>query len=435
MDKLPAHGAADARHLVQLLLIGAMISATTVVLVTIGTSLFVAEEGAEQLPLSFLALAVVSMLIALCLAGIVDRLPRLRLLQGLLLAVCLLLAAARPMIDMGLPGVFYVIYIAGLSFEILADIVFWTLATDYASDRQLTRWTPLLAIAFPIGGACGGGLTALLLLVASPVESLVVVPLLCAVIIAQLTLLKALRPRRAAAEEASEELPQQEEEATPLPPEERGYISLIALMCGNVLVMSVLFHLQEYLALRLYNEAYPDPAELASFLAIVNTVIQALEVVLLLSAGRLILERASPVVRNLIFPLTTVVSLGALLASFRLPATILMNVNGNSVSNAVFEPVKTMNYTAVPRRVLGRARMLADGVFYPCGIAATAAFLMLAQEFLSVYQLTLCAFGLAVAFLTVSFILGRRIAAAQQGGQQPDPTLPSAPQPDPAPGD
>lgn len=417
----PGRGAADGRHLVQLLLIGAMISATTVVLVTIGTSLFVAEEGADKLPVSFFALAAVSMLIALCLAGVVDRLPRLRLLQGLLLCTFVLLAAARPLIDAGFPAVFYVIYIAGLSFEILADIVFWTLATDYASTRQLTRWTPLLAIAFPIGGACGGGLTALLLLVATPVESLALVPLLCAVMVAQLTVLQITRPRSPAPE--AEAVPEETAAPAPLPPTGRGHAPLVALMCGNVLVMSVLFHLQEYLALRLYTEAYPDPAGLASFLAVVNTAIQVLEVVLLITTGRLILERASPVVRNLVFPLSTVASLGALLASFRLPAAILMNVNGNAVSNAIFEPVKTMNYTALPHRVLGRARMLADGVFYPGGIAATAGFLMLAQEAMSVYELTVCAFGLALLFLAVSFTLGRRISAAHKqalGAQEED---------------
>jgi hypothetical protein len=405
-------GQADAnwRSLVQLFAIGAMISATTVAMVTVGTALFVAQESPDRLPYAFVILAAVSMLIALGLAGIVDRMQRLRLLQGLLLASAILLPLSHYLAKNETFGATYGIYVAGFAFEILADIVFWTLVVDCAKTSQLPRWTPLLAVAFPIGGALGGALTALLLVHLQPVDLLLVIPLLCTIIVAQLTFLGASRPlvrNTQQTEPTSESVQAETAAAGPT----TGVATLVCLLCGNVFLMSVLFHLQEYLVLKLYTAAIADPNALASFIALVNTGIQVLEVILLLSVGRIVLEHAGPLLRNIIFPLATSVSLLALLANFRLPFAVLVNMNNNSVSNAIFEPVKTLNYTAIPDHIAGRVRMVVDGVFYPCGIAVTAILLVFTQDWLTTYQLTLLAFGLAVAFLCIGLLVGRRVSA------------------------
>ena len=388
-----------------------MISATTVAMVTVGTALFVAQESPDRLPYAFVILAAVSMLIALGLAGIVDRMQRLRLLQGLLMASAILLPFSHYLAKNEIFGATYGIYVAGFAFEILADIVFWTLVVDCARTSQLPRWTPLLAVAFPIGGALGGALTALLLIHLQPVDLLLVIPLLCTLIVAQLTFLGASRPLVRDTQQPDPMPESLQSKATAAAGSPPGVATLVCLLCGNVFLMSVLFHLQEYLVLKLYTEAIPDPNALASFIALVNTGIQVLEVVLLLSVGRIVLEHAGPILRNIIFPLATSANLLALLANFRLPFAVLVNLNNNSVSNAIFEPVKTLNYTAIPDHIAGRVRMLVDGVFYPCGIAVTAILLVFTQDWLTTYQLTLLAFGLAVAFLCIGILVGRRVSA------------------------
>ena len=84
--------------------------------------------------------------------------------------------------------------------------------------------------------------------------------------------------------------------------------------------------------------------------------------------------------RNMIFPVTTLLSLCGLFCFWGLPAAVVMHMNANAVSNAIFEPVKTLNYAAIPYRMLGQVRMLAEGVIYPAGIALSGIGLLWLQS-------------------------------------------------------
>ena len=176
---------------------------------------------------------------------------------------------------------------------------------------------------------------------------------------------------------------------------------LVGAICGGILLMSALFCLQDYLAMTVYAEAFEDEDELAGFLAVVYSAQQAAELIILALFGRIVLERGGPMLRNMIFPVTTVLSLTGLFCFWGLPAAVVMHMNANAVSNAIFEPVKTLNYAAIPYRMLGQVRMLVEGVIYPAGIALSGIGLLWLQSMAEPRTTLLVTLCLAALFAVV----------------------------------
>ncbi|MGZ8996666.1 MAG: HEAT repeat domain-containing protein, partial [Rhodospirillales bacterium] len=87
-------------------------------------------------------------------------------------------------------------------------------------------------------------------------------------------------------------------------------------------------------------------------------------------------------------------------------AAILLHVNANSVSNAVFEPVKTFNYMALPYQALAQVRMLVEGAVYPAGIALSGFVLLWLQATVSTPLILLVAIVLAFVFLGAAATTG-----------------------------
>ncbi|MGE5442928.1 MAG: hypothetical protein ACM3Q0_07795, partial [Bacteroidota bacterium] len=71
---------------------------------------------------------------------------------------------------------------------------------------------------------------------------------------------------------------------------------------AGIFSMSALFCLQDYLSMTIYAENITNPDSLASFMAMVYAGQQAAELAFLALMGRLILERAGPLVRNCFSP-------------------------------------------------------------------------------------------------------------------------------------
>lgn len=141
-------------------------------------------------------------------------------------------------------------------------------------------------------------------------------------------------------------------------------------------------------------------------MAIVYAGHQAAELLILAGCGRLILERAGPVFRNLIFPVTTCVGLVSLLSFWNLTTAVLVHANVIALSNAVFEPVKTLNFAALPYRALAQVRMLVDGVLYPLGVALSALGLLWLQSWAGPHSVLAISLAVAVIFLGVSAMVG-----------------------------
>jgi CRP-like cAMP-binding protein len=420
---MAASGGLRGSVVVRLALVAGLLSAGKVLLYTAGTTLFLARDGIAGLPLLYVTLAVLATLVSIGLGHIVDRVPGGRLLPGLALAIAVVVAGLLGGLVLGLAWAPMGLLLAAHLYDIVTDIVFWVLVAAFLDNLRLRRLTTRLYIAIAIGGSTAGILAERALVWLSPGQLLLPVILLAG--LAALALWPvAVPPTTGAGGEAGEV-------GTGLGDLGRflarhPFALLLAL---NSMMLTVVYSLTEFVCFALYAETYADEAELGRFLALIFAGLQLAELAVLWLAARGVVERAGPFLRNLLFPLGSLACLAALLAQPRLAWAILAHVNTEAVSNAVFEPVNTTNYGALPAAVHGRARTLADGVFYPVGMALAGLVLAILPADDAAFRARVLALVAAGFFVLLNLVVAQRylptLVRHLRHGQRP--RLPAAP--------
>jgi hypothetical protein len=390
-------------------LLAASISAAKVLLYTGGTTVVLARGGVEELPLFYVALALLAVTLSTSFALVVDRLAPM-CLAGRTLAAWAVAGAGLFVAVAALPDgplARFLALASGHIYDILSDIVFWVAAALYLTSYQLRTASPWIYAATAGGGVLGGGLAAGLAQVA-PAEFLFLAttPLLL-VAVAQIRLAaRRLRPTEDDDRDDTSDEASALDALRSLPGLLRRH-PLAVLLDLNSFMLTLVYTVSEYLAFATYEDAFADEARLALFLAVIFAVLQVGELVLLLVVSRRLLERATPVWRGVAFPLAALGSLVVFWLGPKLPAAILTHLVTESVSNALFEPANNANYAALPRPVHGRVRTLADGVLYPIGMAA-GGLLLVAVQYRPSAALAL---GMAAAGLFV-LLVGSAAASA-----------------------
>jgi hypothetical protein len=308
---------------------------------TVAFALFLANEGPSQLPRFYLLLAIAAILLSIALGLVVDRVPKLGLARTTLVMIMFTAAAGRWMIDADVAGAYFIILATAFIFEIGIEILFWAACAAYVDTTELKRTTPLICLAIAIGGAFGGLLARALSWTVDAPDLLLVMVVFAGAAILQFTVPANFK-----------ELPdgQSERAATgELAPGPWRFLGvavrhpLLLLIALNALALTILYGIAEFLILSVYREHYPQEQELTRFLGIVFALLQACEFVLLASLSRTLLERTTPLVRNLVFPLTSLVCFVALAFSNRLSVAVMAHVNAEAASNAIFQPVHNAN--------------------------------------------------------------------------------------------
>ncbi len=323
--------------------------------------------------------------------------PRIALGQAAFLGTLLGAASLRLPIALDLPAAYFAVLASAHIYEIVLDIVFWVVVAAFLDTIELKRGTPLIYMALATGGVAGGLASALSPVV--PTEDLLLaLPALGVrgrpVRARRTPAAGAARSRRARAGPAR---PGRAPAPAAAPATRYPLILLIAL---NATMLTILYGLCEYLVLTVYAQHFESQIALTRFLALVFAGIQVLEFALLYLAGPA--RRAGPIARNLIFPASSLVCLIGLAISPKLPAAIATHINAEAVSNAIFQPVNNTNYLALPLRFHGRIRMLADGVFYPAGLALAGGMLLTLQAQLAPAQINFVAITFALVFIALN---------------------------------
>ena len=381
------------------------LAAAKVILSTAGVSLFLAKEGPEQLPLFYVLLAAVSILLSAGFGGVVDRVPRITLGQAMFLGTLLGAASLRILIALQLPAVSYALLASAHLYEIVLDIVFWLVVAAFLDVIELKRGTAFIYMALAAGGVAGGALTSALSPWVATEDLLLALPVIGLIAAAQFGLARRRLQELPDPQRSEADTPGALENLRVLPRLVARY-PLILLIALNALLLTVLYGLCEYLVFTAYAERFADGAALTRFLALMFAGIQVLEFALLYVLSRPLLERAGPLARNLVFPLTSLACLSGLAFGQKLPAAIVTHLNAEAISNAVFQPVNNANYAALPVRFHGRVRTLADGVFYPSGLALAGVMLLSLQDRLALGQVTYIAMVFALVFILINVGVG-----------------------------
>lgn len=393
------------RRLSHFVFLAATLLCADVLAMTLAESLFLANVGANRLPLFYLLLAAVSIPVASGFSHLVDRVPRLRLFHGLLLGSLGLAVLLRGMAVRSTLTGYFALYTGFSVLELLLEIQFWVLVSDYFTSLELKRAATLLVAAMSGGGLLGGAAASLLVETFTPATLLWLVPPFYLLAMAQLALLgRAQRPPEAADTEEEQTGMLESLKSFPLLVRRHPIVWMLAL---SALLAPFLRCVAEFQVFSIYERRFPDEQELAGFLGLLSGTLSVLEFAVLLFFTRPLIQKLGVHRMNLIYPVTTLGSFAGLAVSSQLPAAIAANINYETLGNSIAAPVDTLNYNAVPRRFLGRVRGITDGLCYPLGIALAGALLWVGQTVLDSLEITLGALVLTVGLLALGHGVGR----------------------------
>jgi HEAT repeat protein len=402
------HPPEKIRRLVHFLFLAVSLVTVNVLAITLAESLFLSNAGPERLPFFYVLLAFVSIPMAAGFSYLVDRIPRLRLFRYLLFGGILLVALLRLLVVQDTIPVYYAIYIGVTLLELLIDIQFWVLVSDYFTSLDLKKYAPFLVMAMAFGGLLGGGLARLLSGMVATQNLLLLLPFLFAVAVFQLSFLEK------AQKEAEADYVEEEAEGGGLLENLRIFPQIIrrypimVLIAGNGLLAVVVQRIIEFQVFTVYSEVFPTTNELTRFLGVLHAGLSVLEFGVTYFFTRPLIQRLGVSRMNLVYPVFTLASLAGLAASFRLPAAIGAHISYDTLAHSVAQPVETLNYNAVPDRFRSRVRVISDGFFYPGGLALAGGLLLVTQQFLTTLQVTLVGAALGVALLLVGSWLSKR---------------------------
>ena len=362
-------------------------------------ALFLARLSARSLPLAFVCAATAAVLGSAIYAVAVGLTRNDSLFAWMLLGPGVLLLV----VPFAAPEPGTVLLFALIAAYYLTQCVlinhFWTFASDYFDTLTSKRLIPVFAIGSSVGGLAGGGLGALTAQELSPVATIAVWGGLLLGASAMLRI--ARRPLRRwgplGAEEADETSVEGMAAAVRFVRQSRLGRWLLLASLGMVIAQFI----AQYIYSDVFVRSYPDPTELAVFIAVYLALSNIVEIALVLWGTPWLIRRFGIVGANVVHPGLTLASFAALLASVRLDTSVGARAVRELVENAVAQPTRALVFNALPPRFRGRIRAFLEGVVVYGGMAA-AGVLLLALETPNLRALALVGGGAALAYVVAN---------------------------------
>jgi HEAT repeat protein len=137
--------------------------------------------------------------------------------------------------------------------------------------------------------------------------------------------------------------------------------------------MVIAFYILSYSVNRVYTQTFATEEALTSFFGGLTAATSIIALLIQLFVTNRTIERFGVRKVNLIFPVTTVFSMLALVFSFAMPSALLGSFNKDTVMPAFRNPVRVMFFNVLPGYMQGRARAMSVAIVLPlalltCGI-------------------------------------------------------------------
>ncbi len=365
-------------------------------------SLFLARFGAEQLPAVFIAASLTTVAGSMLYAAFVGRSRNDDLFVWMLTGTALVLVGAAVGAASGVREVVPALFCLYFLLQSVFMNHFFTFAVDYFDSSASKRLFPLFTIGSSLGGAAGGGIGVLI------ARSFGTTRLIAAwaVMFALCALVMRLN-RRSLRRWGPLELEEADETSVEGMRGALRYLRRSAL--GRVLVLSALgmvlaLFVGQYLYSQIFAEAFPNPADLATFFGVYLAVTNVIEIGVALVVTPFLIRRFGVASANLIHPVLTFATYAGLAVEQGLPSGIAARVNKELIDNSLGFPIRSLVYNAMPVRLRGRMRAFLEGIVVYAGMSAAGALLLLMGR---PDPLWLCAAGAAAALV---FLLANLLA-------------------------
>lgn len=346
-------------------------------------ALFFKRYGVEHLPAMYALLGLVLAVTSVSYAAYADRLASERLAIVVLTVLAALIGLSWWLIAFTALAAAYPVYF--LVYQVASDLLVVHVSLYMAQNfdtLQGKRLFPLLFAALEAGRIAGG----VLLAAATPLlgTSHLLLPWLALTAVAIVLIRRHhqrtgaspfYRPpprRRAPLARAVEQIVQGVRFT--------HASALARAQSAALFFLVVSYYILSYAINRIYTDHFASEASLAAFLGLLSAATAAAALLMqLLLAGRL-LQRFGLKTVNLIFPITHLLSFGALLVQFALPAALLASFSRDSVMPALRGPTRNLFFNVLPDYMQGRVRALSLGLVLPAGLVLSGAGLVYLQQ-------------------------------------------------------
>ncbi|MEL7037068.1 MAG: cyclic nucleotide-binding domain-containing protein [Cyanobacteria bacterium J06592_8] len=377
-------------------------------------SLFLDRVGSESLPLLFTITPVVLITISTGFIGAINRFSHIRLFRWILFASIGLVGIIKVLIaqQTTLFPYFGLYIISNILSVLLIKISFSTLVSDYFTALELKRYTAALSLSANIGFLLANSLGSLVVQFIPPENLLLIIPLLYAIAIAQLFYLE----RDQNSIEINPPTPSKSSQGLldslkKFPRLTKNY-PIIFYLAVSTLIILLLRLLTEFLFSTVYAQKFPQSQDLASFLGLGSAIFSLVQLLLTSLVTTPLIQRLGVSRANLIYPVTTLLCFIGLAVNFGLPTALLANVNHVAIYRSIADPLKTLNYNAVPAQALGTFRVLSEGLFSPLGEMVGGLILLGLMNMGSYFQINILGIILSLLLVAVSFKAGRNYTRA-----------------------
>lgn len=374
-------------------------------------SLFLAQAGADRLPLLYTLTPICIIIISGLFSQVIGKCSHKRLLQLLLLGSALFMLGLRILgwLESGL----YILFIFYIFSEVVSVLVikigFWNLVADYFTALELKRYTSYLNLASSLGYLLANSIAGIALQVIKPSVLVMVLPVLYGLAIAEMVYIEIDQNDI----EVNEPEQQTQQQAQTLRDSLRQFPQLISrypiilFLTTNTFLLLLLRLLEEYQYSAIYADTLGDAQKLGSFLALMSALLSVLEFGLSSLVTPWLIQKMGVRRMNLIYPIATLATFIGLLVAPGLGSAVFAHINQRSLNYGMAEAVRLLNYNAVPPRILGRFRVLSEGLFSPIGQILGGLILLSTQQLDTLTATTVLGVGLSGVYSGVGYFTGR----------------------------
>lgn len=371
---LPAVRAAERSRFAFFFSLATLISLAQTLGLAGAESLFLGRVGVAYLPHTFMLASAATVVGLLLYATVVGAMRNDLLCARMLLLGGVGLAGGAFVAASGSRAVLPVLLGAFFFTQALFLNHFWTFASDYFDILASKRLSHLFAFGASAGGALGGGL-AVALIHFGPPEALIggwALLLLVAGLFVRMR-------HRALLHWGLVELVEKDEGslvglglATRYLRRSRLGRTLVVAAAGMTLALFV----SQYLYSSIFAAAFPTAESLAVFFGTYLALSQLGELVVGFAVTPWLIRRMGVVGANVVHPLTTLASFGALAVEPALAAAVLARANRDLLEDSLASPVRHLAYNAIPPRFRGQLRAFVEGIVVYAAMGAAGALLL-----------------------------------------------------------
>lgn len=378
-------------------------------------ALFLKRYGVAYLPLMFMFLGVALALSSTIYAAIADRFSPERLFTFLLLLLTLLLFGNRVLMSYTSVTLAYPLYF--LLFEIASEVLIMHVMLYFSNNfdsSQLKRLLPLTLAGVLLGEILGGFL---LTVIANSWGMKSVMLVWGALALAALVLIQ-WRHRRLGVSPFFTPSKRGGNEFRRAVDQLRQGIkftrSSLLLRYSSIAIffMVIALYTLSYAGKLVYVATFQTEEELGIVFGLITMIGGAVALLIQVFFVNKLLQRYGVRNINLIFPVTTILSLLALLFHFQLPSALAGSFNRRVVFPTLRNSSRNLLFTALPDYIQGRGRALSLVVVLPLALMFTGSMLLLFQKFASPVWILLIGLAAGLLYLWFSVLTNRAYVAS-----------------------